>query len=712
MPLLILCFVLIISVGNAYAGTAAAVEEATDSTVEDKTDDSEDKTPVPDQESVKKVMQYMESAGLNPDAYILYGYGYYTISGKTTEEEESEDLPPSQQKKYGSKDFVIDDYDIYVRVNENNTLEITEKLNVWFNKEKHGIYRTIPVENEIERTDGTREKVHAKVTDISVNDSYKTSYEGDELKLQIGDPDVEIKGQKEYEISYTYNLGKDRLEGSDELYFNIVGTGWSTVIGHVSFTVEMPKSFDRSGISFASGWRHSGDDSEIEYKVNGNLITGEYNRLLLGGQAITIRIILPDGYFVGAGLGNKVFDIVMYVIPVVLLVISLLLWKRYGKDDMVVETVEFYPPDGLNSLQTAYLYKGTVSSPDVSSLLIYLADKGYLEIEESEEKVAFWKKRSFRIIKKRDYDGGIPEEEKFFKGLFCDAEEVNGETAVTSGQLIDKFYKTTNRIIQDVEKENEDKVFEPGTNGKALLIGLFTVISAFAIFAPPILAYSKPSRLALLILPVICYVILLTYLLHGKGRGHRKGNIRGKRSVIPGMVAAYLVMITGIFPLFALFPPVFEEPFYIVCTTIGLLCIAGMIICMVFMPRRTPYGIRMLGRVEGFRNFLVTAEKERLEEMVMSDPRYFYHILPYTYVLGVSDVWISKFEEIQLQDPGWCRMNYHDVHAFGVFMDHTMATADRAFTSSYSGGGIRGGGGFSGGGFSGGGFGGGGGGAW
>ena len=55
------------------------------------------------------------------------------------------------------------------------------------------------------------------------------------------------------------------------------------------------------------------------------------------------------------------------------------------------------------------------------------------------------------------------------------------------------------------------------------------------------------------------------------------------------------------------------------------------------MKKRTEYGIKILGRIKGFKNFLETAEKEKLEEMVEKNPTYFYDILPYTYVLGISN---------------------------------------------------------------------------
>ena len=116
----------------------------------------------------------------------------------------------------------------------------------------------------------------------------------------------------------------------------------------------------------------------------------------------------------------------------------------------------------------------------------------------------------------------------------------------------------------------------------------------------------------------------------------------------------------------------------------------------------------MLGKVRGFRNFLQVAEKEKLEALVMEQPDYFYNILPYTYVLGVSDKWIKKFETIAISAPAWYDGNSFSTAAFGAFMGSTMAAASTAMTSSPS----SSSGGSSGGGSSGGGSGGGGGGSW
>lgn len=48
-------------------------------------------------------------------------------------------------------------------------------------------------------------------------------------------------------------------------------------------------------------------------------------------------------------------------------------------------------------------------------------------------------------------------------------------------------------------------------------------------------------------------------------------------------------------------------------------------------------GVKLRGEVVGFKEFLETVEKDKLEELVEDDPTYFYNILPYTMALGISE---------------------------------------------------------------------------
>lgn len=65
----------------------------------------------------------------------------------------------------------------------------------------------------------------------------------------------------------------------------------------------------------------------------------------------------------------------------------------------------------------------------------------------------------------------------------------------------------------------------------------------------------------------------------------------------------------------------------------------------IFMKRKTTYGEIIGAKVKGFRNYLNVVEKNKIDELVNENPRYFYDILPYAYVLNISKRWIGLFEK-------------------------------------------------------------------
>ena len=123
-------------------------------------------------------------------------------------------------------------------------------------------------------------------------------------------------------------------------------------------------------------------------------------------EGLTVRLTLPEGYFVGASSNFDGIMILKMVIAVVFVFISYSLWNKYGNDDMVVDTVEFYPPEGMNCADVAYAYKGFVNRSDSIPFLIHLANKGYLKIEENKKgKDNSKSNSSFNIVKLKEYDG-------------------------------------------------------------------------------------------------------------------------------------------------------------------------------------------------------------------------------------------------------------------------------------------------------------------
>ncbi len=636
---------------------------------------------------------------------IIYPLNTYAIS-----DYDLVSLTPSKNDNYGSYDYVIDKYDINIIVNENNTFDVTETIDTYFNVPKHGIFRTIPLKNTIKRLDGTTSTNRTQIKNVSVNAENSTSKEEGNYQIKIGSASETLTGEKEYIIKYTYNLGKDPVKDYDELYYNIIGNEWDTVIGNITFSITMPKSFDSSKLGFSAGRVGSTDSSKIKYSVSGNTITGSYNGILWENEALTVRCELPEGYFVGAGLDINLLNYIVYLFPIIFLIIAILLWYKFGRDDQVIETVEFYPPEGFNSLEVGFLYKGEAVSQDVTSLLIYLANKGYIKIVETEEKSLFSKAKGFKIIKLKDYDGDNVNERLFLNGLFAmrrlntsSAENsINQNTIptleVTSADLYDKFYITMSNILLNINnKENKNKILEKSASSKAKFI-IFMIIATYCLITiPPVLEYGESSLLVALLFPGIGFTVMFKMLLDPKLR-----NSSGNKLSYASVILFFLIWGLGFGGLpwaMMVLPALQQDSIYLIGYFVGIFCVLGMVVCLTYLPKRTSYGNEILGKIKGFKNFLETAEKDQLEAMVAKNPTYFYNILPYTYVLGVSDKWIKKFEVISMQAPTWYDgSDTFDVATFGTFMNSTMSSAtsamsyDSSSSSSDSGGGSAGGG--------------------
>lgn len=600
-------------------------------------------------------------------------------------------LTPSINYDYQTYEYVIDEYHVEIDVNEDNSYDITEEITAYFNVDKHGIIRSIPVKNKVERLDGTSSTNRARITELSVDEDFTKSTNNGNLQIKIGDANRTITGEKEYTIRYKYSIGKDKAKEYDEFYFNLIGTEWDTAIGNVTFEINMPKEFDEDKLGFSVGSTGSTYSDDIEYEIDDNTITGSYNGILDKKEGITMRLELEDGYFIY----ERGVDIyLMYLIPGVLLIISLLLWKKYGKDDLVVDTVEFYPPEGFNSLEVGFIYNGKAKNEDVVSLMIYLANKGYIKIEETEEKSLFSTISSFKVVKLKDYDGDNINERLFLEGLFK-----SGNT-VTSSQLTNKFYITLNKILKNINgKDNKYKIFEKTAASKGTLVLVFIIATIMSMVAIPTLAYSSGAELLITIILVLFYTPFFLVVFKA-----------GMAKVARIFVGAFITLHSAVF--FSTMPiatVLMTDSEYLIAFLFGLVCLIALIKVYSIMPKRTPYGNELYGKLKGFKNFLETAEKEKLESMVMQNPTYFFDILPYTYVLGVSDKWIEKFETIAIQSPEWYGgSSTFNTHEFGRFMNSTMASAKTSMSSSPSSSGSGG----SGGGSSGGGSGGGGGSSW
>lgn len=596
-------------------------------------------------------------------------------------------------------------HNIEMVVEEDGLYKMTHVIDVFFDTPSQGIYALIPQVYEMGFTleDGTvvNRTYRFPVSDINVLNEQsliESTYEG--VSIRIGTEGQYFTGAKRFTYSYTIKTRDLGLDGKQLFYFNLIGDGWELPAERVEFKILFPKDVTSFTKEFYSGPYGSTVSDGVEYTVEGNMIFGTVANGLRQREALTIWMPVSNDFFSFPVPFN--FTILSSLYALIFTIIVALLYLRFGKDDLLVQTVEFNPPAGYSSAQVGYIFDGAVDNKDVVSLIIEWAAQGYLTIEELEGK-------NIQLNKVGDIDPrAISAEKSMFNDLF------RGRDSVTTKELEKSFYTSINFAKMNITRyflgNKERRIFSMVADALQILLGILIVtvpaLHLSAVIYNQVFYAAEAIGLGfiasmLAIPPVVIFTILM-----------RKKQTMKKVAISALTIVGIVLTALFIFVQFTV------NVAYNGNILMFALVIAGYLISLYFitlMDKRTDKGLELYGKVLGLKNFIELAEKSKLEMLVHDDPDYFYRILPYAYVLNVTDTWSKKFESIAIEPPQW----YVGAGPFNHFFFvrslnssmHRMTSAMTSLPPAKAG---RGGGGFGsgGGGFGGGGFGGGGGGRW
>lgn len=612
--------------------------------------------------------------------------------------------------RYNYVSLYYENMDVKIDVTETGLVKINTVIDAQFNNRLHGIQVFLPQRYEMTFTDPetnypTEKAYYWKVSNIqnkSNEDLDISTIENGVLRLRFGDPDIYVTGPMRYEYYYevqTYDLDYKDLE---MFYWNIVGTGHEVDTKNVTFEVTLPKPVTNP-LYIHSGYYYSLDNEYVDYTFENNqVIKGHSVDGLPRGVGITAQVDVEPGYFdyperpdytmvgIGAlGIGALV---------------SFYWFIRHGRDGDIVITIEHEAPKDLSSAMVGYIYNDGASTKEVLSLIVEWASKGYLHIEEVSED-------NMKLTKLKELpEDVVSYEARFFEDIF------KNRTEVTTSELENKFYnqvsfattglthyfKNKDRRLWNA-KSNTFKVFSHILAGllMAVFVGLIVYnrffITNYGLFASVITFFIAEF------FAIIQTLLYKDYTIQSKGK---------KIVDIILSLVTTAIFVAIYFVLMHIFGALDFRAF------IAIVLYFIIVIATINMGQRTKYARQKLGNILGLRTFIEEADKERLELLVHDNPTYFYDVLPYAYVLGISDVWSKKFEGIAMPAPqGYTGSTFSPIY-YTNNLNNMMHRTERSMTSvpapKGSGGGGFGGGSFGGGGggFSGGGFGGGGSGGW
>jgi uncharacterized membrane protein YgcG len=521
--------------------------------------------------------------------------------------------------------YKLTNYEVNINVKEDYTLDITEQITAYFDAPRHGIYRDIPLSGRIK--------------DISVIDGatledvpYMLSTVDGNLRIKIGSSDNKLMGEKTYVIGYSYLLSKDRSSIYDQLYFNIIGTGWDTTIGNVNFSVQMPKNFNKEDLKLMSGLQGYTSNNSIKYDVHDNKITGSLEGILQPQEGLTIMLKLPEGYFKAVYPPKGIIYIVLFT---VFMVISLLMYLIYGWQKLKHSTVENSLPEDLNPAEVSFIFNnGGVNLKGIIAMIPYWANKGYLTIENNMGK-------GLILLKQREADDEMKAYEKLlFNKLF------ENRFLVSTTDLGSDFYTTVSAVKSEINKS----FYEPSSRKaqKSKLIGCGLSGLCFSL-----LVYNGISQscytIGYYVLAVITafaclmysllYSVLLEYFIKKVKWGYWKG------------AAVCICSYISLSILLALFMA--SETNQKTLCYYGIFSTVVCCLCGVLSNKRTDLEEKLTTKLIGFKKFIQQSEKEEIQKLVNINPKLVYNYLPYAYVFNLYKGWTDSFNKIKIELPDW-----------------------------------------------------------
>ncbi len=581
--------------------------------------------------------------------------------------------------------FYIKNYNSRLFVRNDASIDVQLDLDVNFYERRHGIYFALPTTVSIEKENEAGRMItywyQPEVSDIWVEGDPSVV---DESSVRIGDADRTIIGDKHYTLGFHYVFGDDRVRTYDEFYYSLIGTGWDCEIENSSFIIEFEGSPDLSGMQFYCGKASENGSEDVRWQADGNTVYGKTLRALGPGEALTGWVRLPEGFFSEVRKKSKFMMYLSLLLSIAVFAFTVYRMNKINTErGKIVPTVEFHPPEDFNSAEVGYVIDEKADREDFVSLIVWFACHKNLKINEV-------KKNQIELEEITPPEGKAPYLKPVYEALFAKnrGEALYKAIEKAEKQVVEGF--TGDRSLSD-DRLKSRNIFWGLVSLGCVCLSLFCASynCDYSDMAP--LVWTEAGAL-------LVWSMITSQLLQ-------------PANVIPVKKKLWFYRLFGLIVVIAFFWSISSVgadvfPFFAVSNILSALALLAV--------KRTSYAsrykIEITGKLQGFKNFIKTAELEKLKRLCDENPEYFYTVLPYAYVFGLSDKWIKQFEKLVVP-PLENFSSYDATRAFNVAtFVKSCDTSVKSYTSSVSSYSSSKSG--SGGGSSGGGFGGGGGGSW
>lgn len=357
----------------------------------------------------------------------------------------------------------VNSFDADIRIQEDGYITVTETIVADYrDEEHHGIIRSIPVDYRDRY--GNRLSLYFEV--ISINDEngnpwrYEKYRSGDILNLKIGDPDVYLNDLSTFKITYKVGRAINRFDTYDELYWNATGSQWEAEMKDVHATITLPESVKEEDIKAACYTGSYGStEQDCSYDISNHTVTYEVNDKSLGMpdlypyNGLTIVVGFPKGTVAAPTIIQQALwffaDNWGYGLPAVTFSVLYYVWFTRGRDPKAEKNTImpiYKAPKGLTPTEAGTIIDEHLDMHDISSSIVDMAVRGYLQIIESKEKKILFSSTDYTFKKLKEFKSSElkAHEIKLLNALF------SGGDSIKLSDLKYKFYKSLPGIRSSV----------------------------------------------------------------------------------------------------------------------------------------------------------------------------------------------------------------------------------------------------------------------
>lgn len=518
-----------------------------------------------------------------------------------------------------ASDYKVESYDITIDITEKREYTYEENISVLF--ENQNVY----VEKELS----------TQAKNLKVNTNYISETKNKKI--------LRINSDNKSSSTYSFKYNLEEKEYDKDIYEINILNNFNNTLNNISFYINLEEDFNKNNIDI---YLNGKKNKNIKYNIKNNMIEGNIKELKTN-DVLTIKVDYSKIYFTTTTAFAT-------FIPIILTLISGILWFIYGKDLKYKLSKTYELPKNMNSLELGLVYKGYNDEKDIFSLLLELANRGYLKIIENSN-------NNFTIRRIKDYDGKDYKESMFIKSLFRKtnsvslAEYINIvserkkekgnvilDKSINSADLYSRFQRAKKVILPIAnEKEEKNKYFEKTSETKkAYLILILATILILLTSVP----FIEVNKLYLLPISVIFSISMLYILMNIIEFTELKLT---KKTLYLFVVLSILILVIMLLPAFR------RNRIYLITFFVCSACIFAILFFYKYMPRRTIFGTRQYSKIDSFKNFIWANNKKDFDIVTSKNENYLLNILAPSYVLNLEKDIFIKMKEYNQSEPTW-----------------------------------------------------------